>query len=155
MSSRLTYGITETPFREDIRESVRRVFNKEIGNSTVYRVIGYLKTTHGWTNPFRMIYDTGAVVSLLPLRFYRLLEVEKYAPITLMGVSPDVRLKAGLTRATVKLEDTNTNVSPDIELWIAIAERDDVPAVLGLKDFSEFHELTVDPKKNTFSLNFY
>jgi len=102
-----------------------------------------------------MIYDTGAVVSLFPLRFYRILDVEKYAPITPMGVSPDIRLKAGLTRGVVKLEDTEGNTSPDIELWIAIAERDDVPLVLGLKDFSKTHELTVEPKKEKFSLEFY
>jgi len=153
--SKLTYRIAEAPFRREVVESVKRVYGLDIGAGWIYRVFAYLRIKNGWTSPFRMIYDTGAMVSLLPSRFYDILGVEKYASIKLMGISPESEVTARLTRATLRLEDIEGNRSPDMEAWVAIAERDDVPLILGLKDVADTHELIVKPRERIFHLQFY
>jgi len=77
-----------------------------------------------------MIYDTGAAVSLLPLRFFDILGVRKYASIKLMGISPDIQIRARLTRAKLRFIDVKGKKSPKIEAWVAIVERNDVPLII-------------------------
>jgi len=102
-----------------------------------------------------MMYDTGAMVSLLPSRFYDILGVEKYASIKLTGISPESEVTARLTGATLRLEDIEGNGSPGMEAWVAIAERDDVPLILGLRDIADTHELIVKPRERIFYLQFH
>lgn len=87
-----------------------------------------------------MIYDTGAVMSLLPSRFYEMLNIEKYAPIKLVGIPPEAEVAARLSRITLKFLDAKGLESPEIESWVAIAERDDVPLIIGLKSIAETHD---------------
>ncbi len=101
-----------------------------------------------------MIYDTGAVVSLLPAMFYSLLEMEESAPIKLSGISPEVEVDARLTRTSLRLQDGQGKTSPRIEAWTATAEKDNVPLILGLKDVSDTHNFRVDAKKKMFYLDF-
>jgi hypothetical protein len=155
LSSTLAYNISITQFRGDITESVKRVHGLDIGRSYVYNVFASFKTKTGWTNPIIMIYDTGAVVSLLPGRFRKILGVERVAPIKLSGISPEIEVNAGLTRAELKLHDESGKTSRELKAWIAIAEKDNVPAILGLKDVSEIHDFRVDSKKKMFYLDFW
>ena len=76
-------NISITQFRREIAESVRRTHDLDIGRSYVYNVFASFKTNTGWTNPIIMIYDTGAVVSLLPGKFRKILGVENFAPVKL------------------------------------------------------------------------
>jgi len=154
LSLRLTYRISKIPFQPETVNSVKRAYGIDIGEGQVYGVFVSFRTREGWTGLHRMIYDTGAVVSLLPLRFYNMLGVQKYAPIKLTGIAPEVEVKARLTRVRLRLEDIEGNLSPEIETWVAIAERDDVPRVIGLKDIANTHRLTVDPKEQRFYLDF-
>ena len=155
MSLRLTYRISKIPFLPETVNSVKKVYGIDIGKGEVYGVFVSFRTSEGWTGLHRMIYDTGAVVSLLPLRFYNILGVEKYAPIKLTGIAPEVEVKVRLTRVILRLEDIKRKLSPEIEAWVAIAERDDVPRVIGLKDIANTHKLTVDPREQRFYLDFY
>ena len=154
MSLRLTYRISKIPFQPETIDSVKRVYGIDIGEGQVYGVFVSFRTSEGWTGLHRMIYDTGAVVSLLPFRFYNILGVQKYAPVELTGIAPEIEVKARLTRVTLRLEDISGKLSPQIEAWVAIAERDDVPRVIGLKDIADTHKLTVDPKEQKFYLDF-
>ncbi len=155
MSSTLSYEISQTEFKREPVESVRRIFGLELGTGHVYRVSASFKTKTDWTDPFTMIYDTGAVISLLPAMFYDLLEVvEKSAPIKLSGISPEAEVDARLTRTSLKLQDGQGKTSPKIEAWTAIAEKDNVPLILGLKDVSDTHNFRVDAKKKMFYLDF-
>lgn len=45
--------------------------------------------------------------------------------------------------------------SPEIEAWVAIAEREDVPLIIGLKSIAETHDFTVNFREGSFSLAFY
>ena len=154
MSSKLSYKISQTEFKRGAIGSVRRVFGLELGTGYVYRVSASFRTRAGWTGPFTMIYDTGAVISLLPALFYELLGVEKSAPIKLSGISPEVEVGARLTRTSLRLQDARGRTSPGIEAWMAIAEKNNVPLILGLKDVSDTHDFRVDARKRMFYLDF-
>ncbi len=141
-------------FRPEISQSIRRIYGLEIGKAAIYRVLVSFKTKTGWTSPFTLVYDTGAVLSLLPPMFHELLHVEKSAPIQLSGISQEAKVNANLTRTALRLHDAHGKTSPTIEAWVAIAEKN-VPLILGLKDISDHHNFRVDGKKKIFSLEFY
>ncbi len=150
----LSYKVYQPEFRPEIVESVRRAYGLDIGKAYVYRVLVSFRTKTGWTNSFTLIYDTGAVVSLLPAMFYSLLEVKRSAPIKLSGISPEIEVGARLTRAGLRLHDESGKTSKGFQAWIAIAEKDNVPLILGLKDVSDTHDFRVDSKKKRFYLDF-
>ncbi len=87
--------------------------------------------------------------------FHGLLEVEKSASIKLAGIAPGVHVNARLTRASLRLHDPHGKTSPTTEAWVAIAEKDNVPLILGLKDISDKHNFRVDGKRKTFYLDFW
>ena len=41
-----------------------------------------------------------------------------------------------------------------MDAWVAIAEKDNVPLILGLKDVSDRHNFRVDGRRKTFYLDF-
>lgn len=152
--SSLTYEILELPFNRQTAESVNDVFNVDLGKASIYPVYISFKTKNGWTRLHRMIYDTGAVISLLPSSYYTILDIRKSAPAKLGGVTPETEVKVRLARLKFRFVDLDGNNSPEVEAWFAIAERDDVPRIIGLKDISPTHKLVVDAKSGVFSLEF-
>ncbi len=154
MYSTLSYRVYQPEFKPDIVESIKRAYGLDIGKASVCRILVSFRTKTDWTDSFTLIHDTGAVVSLLPAMFYDLLGVEKSAPIKLSGIAPEVEVKAKLTRANLRLHDAQGKTSPVLEAWVAIAEKDNVPLILGLKDVSDTHNFRVDTKKKTFYLDF-
>ena len=155
MSSTLSYEISQTEFKREAAESAKKTFGLDLGTGYVYRVAASFKTDSGWTSPFTMIYDTGAVISLVPSLFQDLLGVKRFVPIKLSGISPDAEVGAKLTRTNLKLIDAQGKTSPSIEAWIAVADKINVPLILGLKDVSDTHGFRVDPKKKMFYLDFW
>lgn len=155
LSSKLTFKITEVDFRQDIVDSVRRILQADIGKGYIYRVLVSFKSDKGWTQPVSMIYDTGAAVTLLPCRFIPTLGITQMAEASLGGVVPGVALKVALTRLRLRIFDHSGNLSPEIGAWVAVAERDDVPLVLGLKDIADKHIFLVEPREGKFYLEFY
>jgi len=152
---KLTYRFLEVPFRDDAIDSVRQVFQEDLGKSVLYRVFVNFKSTDGeWHGLFPLVYDTGAMITLLPSRMFELLKVGKYATATLRGISPKPELKVRLCKLTLKLQDENGNQSPELSVWTAIAFRDDVPFILGTKDLATKHSLITDFKNMRFSLDF-
>jgi len=155
LSLKLSYRITETSFRRDVADSVKKVYGLDIGKGYIYRVLTLFKSKGSWVGPFPMVYDTGAVISLLPLRFFEMLNIEKFAPVKLTGISPEMEIPARLVRTTLKFVDLKGLESPEIEAWIAIAERDNVPLIIGLKSIAETHDFTVNFRYKSFTLTFY
>jgi len=152
---KLTYRFLEAPFRDDAVNSVRKAFQQDLGKSVLYRVFANFKSTDGkWYGLFPLVYDTGAIITLLPSRIFELLRVGKYATAALRGISPKPELKVRLCKLTLRLQDENGNQSPELSVWTAIAFRDDVPFVLGMKDLASKHSLTTDFKNMRFSLDF-
>jgi len=154
LSSKLTYRIAEAEFQPEVVEAIREVYGLDIGKGCVYSVFVSFEAEGDWTGPFWMIYDTGAAVSLLPLRFFDILGVRKYASIKLMGISSEMEIQARLTRAKLRFIDVDGKKSPKIEAWVAIAERNDVPLIIGLKDIANKHIFSTDPKLKLFYLTF-
>ena len=152
---KLTYRFLDAPFREDAVSSVRKVFNEDLGKSVFYRVFANFKSSNGRLyGLFPMIYDTGAIISLLPLRMFRLLGVKRYSVTSLRGITAKPELKVRLCKLTITLQDEEGNISPEFSIWCAIAKRDDVPFILGMKDIATKHSFTTDFVKRKFSLDF-
>lgn len=152
--SSLTYDILEFPFNRETEKSVKDTFGSELGKASLYPVYVSFKTPRGWTGPQRMIYDTGAVISLLPSSYYDLLEVQRHATGKLGGVVPGNHLNVRLAKAAYKFLDLDGKSSKEYEAWFAFAERDDVPRIIGLKDVSHSHTLSVNARNGTFTLEF-
>ncbi len=152
--SSLTYEILELPFNRDTVESVSNVFGVDLGKAHICPVYVSFKTREGWSRLHRMIYDTGAVISLLPASYYKLLGIQKYASAKLGGITPETEVKVRLAKITFRFVDMKGNTSPELEAWFAIAERDDVPRVIGLKDINTTHKFVVDGRKGIFNLQF-
>ena len=57
-----------------------------------------------------------------------------------------------LAKVTLRFVDLNANASSAIQAWFAIAERDDVPRIIGLKDINATHRLVVNAKSGIFNL---
>lgn len=150
----LTYRILEVPFQKDTVESVRNTFGTDLGKTSIYPVYVSFKTKSGWVRPTSMIYDTGAVISLLPASYSKLLDIQKYASGNLGGVTPETEVGVRLAKVTLRFVDLNANTSPAIQAWFAIAERDDVPRIIGLKDINATHRLVVNAKRGIFNLEF-
>jgi len=152
---RLTYRFLEVPFRDDATSSVRQVFQEDLGNSVLYRVFANFKSADGkWHGLFPLIYDTGAMITLLPSRMFELLKVGRYATATLRGISPKPELRVRLCKLTLKLQDENGNESTELSAWTAISFRDDLPFILGMKDLATKHSLIADFKNVRLSLDF-
>jgi len=152
---KLSYRITETIFRREVVDSVKKVYGLDIGKGYLYRVLALFKSRDFWIGPFPMVYDTGAVISLLPLRFFEMLNLEKFAPVKLTAISPEMEIPARLVRATLRFVDLKGLESPEIEAWVAIAEREDVPLIVGLKSIAETHDFMVNFQDKSFTLTFY
>ena len=155
LSLKLSYRITETIFRREVVDSVKKVYGLDIGKGYLYRVLALFKSRDFWIGPFPMVYDTGAVISLLPLRFFEMLNLEKFAPVKLTAISPEMEIPARLVRATLRFVDLKGLESPEIEAWVAIAEREDVPLIVGLKSIAETHDFMVNFQDKSFTLTFY
>lgn len=130
--SRLTYKFLDIPFRDDAVSSVRNIFQEDLGKSVFYRVLARFESSDGkWHGLFPLTYDTGAIITLLPARMFELLKVGRYATASLRGISPKPALKVRMCRLTLKLQDEEGYLSPELQVWCAIAVRDDVPFILG------------------------
>lgn len=125
-----------------------------IGKVSEYPVYAYFKVQEGWEGPREMIYDTGANISLLPSSYWKILGLDKYVPSSLEGVASDAKVPLRLTRITFRFIDLEGNFSPELNAWFGIAERDDVPHLLGLKDINITHRLVVDATNGIFRLEF-
>lgn len=82
-----------------------------------------------------MTFDTGASISLVPKYIGVELSVQTYVPHELIGIAKrkECMVQVKISRVVMKIEDVYGNVSPEFDVWVAIAERDDVPTVLGMK----------------------
>jgi hypothetical protein len=117
----LIFKFIEIPFGKEDRESVRIVFSEDIGKSFIYRVYARFKKKRGRrTSIFPMIYDTGAIVSLLPSRMSELIGIEKYAEGGLRGAISEWKLDVRYCKVDLFLEDERGNRSSEITAWRAI-----------------------------------
>lgn len=112
---KLSYKVTEVSFRGEVVDSVKRVFGLDIGKGHLYRILTLFKSRDFWIGPFPMVYDTGAAVSPLPFRFFKMLNVERFTPLKLTRISPEMEIPARLIRAILKFIDLRGLESPEIE----------------------------------------
>lgn len=100
------------------------------------------------------VFDTGAGISLLPRYESREIGVERCVPHKLTGISKreECLVPVKISRVKSRLIDSQGSLSPEFELWVAFAERDDVPSILGMKDIINSFKLETDPEEKKLYL---
>jgi len=106
-------------------------------------------TVYGLDDTVRMFFDTGASISLLPKSMLDDLKVDKWVEHKMRGVikKEECKISLKLCRVIARLEDDFGNRSPEFEVWVGIADTEEVPALLGMKDIINSFKAGMDPLK--------
>ncbi|MFQ6062810.1 MAG: hypothetical protein ACE5KT_02130 [Methanosarcinales archaeon] len=163
MSFELIYSFKKRKASEKLHISTTEKFC--IGLSHFYSVnvtARFQKSDGTYLEPKRLLFDTGASITLLTSDMLELLGIKEYVPYLMSGVIKDKKCKlpVNICRVTMKLEDEFGNVSPSFDLWAAIADRENVPLLLGMADIiNQFNiEIKYDMEqaniKNYLEMNF-
>jgi len=107
----------------------------------------FLKADGSWRT-VEAVFDTGAGISLLPRYESREIGVERSVPHMLTGISKreECLVPVKTSRVRSRLIDSQGSMSPEFALWVAFAERDDVPSILGMKDVINSFKFETDPE---------
>jgi len=153
LSSKLFFPFKETTVRPELARKICEAFGLEFNHITSIPVTTLFKKHEGtWTTGINMTFDTGAGISLLPNYLYDELSVQNYVPHQVAGISREMLVNVRISRATAKLIDLHGTSSPEFDLWVAFADRDDVPSLLGMKDVVNKVKFELNPKEKTLSL---
>lgn len=148
MSSKLFFPFKETTVRPELARKIREAFGLEFNHITSIPVTALFKKLEGtWTTGINMTFDTGAGISLLPNYLYNELSVQNYVPHQVAGISKEILVNVRISRVTAKLIDSHGTSSPEFDLWVAFADRDDVPSLLGMKDIINKVKFKLNPKE--------
>lgn len=148
MSFKLVFPFEKTPPRKDFADRVFGEFKTDFGFLTSIPLFARFEKPDGtWTRRIYMVFDTGASISLVPQYIGSELSVQSYVPHELMGIAKrtECTIPVKISQVTMKIEDAYGNVSPEFAVWVAIADRDDVPTVLGMKGVINNFSFESDP----------
>lgn len=148
MSSKLIFSYKETRLKPELDRNIYEVFGIYFGEVSSIPITAIFKKSDGtWTPAVNAVFDTGAGISLLPRRVSEDLGIDKYVPHKLAGISkkPECLLPVSITRIKSKILDSYGNESPEFDMWVALADRDDVPSILGMKDIINNFKFESDP----------
>jgi len=154
LSSRLVFPFEETRISPKIAKAIKEEFGIEFSFIISVPVLAqFLKADGSWRT-VEAVFDTGAGISLLPRYEGREIGVERYAPHKLTGISKreECLVPVKISRVKPRLIDSQGSTSPEFELWVAFAERDDVPSILGVKDIINSFKLETDPEEKKLYL---
>lgn len=158
LSSELIFPFVRSKVREEVSEKVKEVFDLEMGDFFLVSVSVRFKRFDGiWLDDtVRMFFDTGASISLLPKSMLDDLKVDKWVKHKMRGVvkKEECKISLKLCRVTARLEDDLENRSPEFEVWVGIADTEEVPALLGMKDIINSFKAGMDPLKERLTLQY-
>jgi len=155
LSSKLSFPFEKTLPSSDFTDRIYEEFKTEFGLLPSVPVLARFKKPDGsWTKRLVMIFDTGATISLLPKSIGVQLSVQRYVSHRLIGIAKrkECEIPVKIARAVMKIEDAYGNTSPELQVWVAIAERDDVPTVLGMKGIMDNFRFEADPSEEKLYL---
>jgi len=154
LSYRLIFPFEETRIHPTIAEEIRKQLNLDFGLVTSIPVLArFLKADGSWRT-VEMIFDTGAGISLLPRYVGEEIGIKRYVNHKLTGISKreECLIPVRISKVRTKLIDSKGNSSPEFEIWVAFADRDDVPSVLGMKDIINNFRFKSDIKEKALYL---
>lgn len=102
----------------------------------------------------KIIFDTGAVITLLPGAILKHLGDIKTVPHTMWGIieKEECRIIVDLCRVSIHLIDTFGKTSSPINIMVGFSREPNTPALLGMKGLLATHDYQFDHKKNIFSI---
>lgn len=154
MSSRLAFPFEETRMAPNIADLIRKEFGIDFSFITSIPVLVQFLRKDGSWHTIEAIFDTGAGISLLPKNEEKEIGVTRYVAHKLSGISrkEECLVPARISRVKSRLLDSYGSKSPEFELWVAFAERDDVPTILGMKDMINNFRFESDPQQKKLYL---
>lgn len=154
MSYRLVFPFEESRISPKIAEEIKKELNLDFGFVTSIPVLARFLKADGTWRTVEMVFDTGAGISLLPRYVVEEIGVKKYVNHKLSGISKreECLIPVKISKVRTKLIDSKGNMSPEFEIWVAFADRDDVPSVLGMKDIIDNFRFTSNIKEKTLYL---
>jgi len=158
LSSELIFPFVRSKVREEVSVKVKELFGLEIGDFFHVSVSVRFKRIDGiWLDDtVKMFFDTGASISLLPKSMLDDLKVDKWVEHKMRGVikKEECKISLKLCRVIARLEDDFGNRSPEFEVWVGIADTEEVPALLGMKDIINSFKAEMDPLKERLTLKY-
>ena len=102
----------------------------------------------------KIIFDTGAVITLLPGAILKHLGDIKTVPHTMWGIIEKVecRIIVDLCRVSIQLIDSFNKTSSPINILVGFSRDSKTPALLGMKGILATHNYQFDHEKNIFSI---
>jgi len=148
LSYKLIFPFEENRIHPTIAEEIRKQLNLDFGFVTSIPILARFLKADGTWRTVEMIFDTGAGISLLPRHVGEEIGIKKYVNHKLTGISKreECLVPVKISRVKAKLIDSEGNMSPEFEIWVAFADRDDVPSVLGMKDIIDKFTFKSDMK---------
>jgi hypothetical protein len=112
------------------------------------RVVGWVrfKASRGWTEPSRAIVDTGAHTSLLPLSLWEEIDTEIISDYQVRGLvpNPECKIDVKVGWVTGRIVDGQGNETPETKFRAFLALVDNIPLIIGFKDFLEKYRINID-----------
>ncbi len=156
MPTKLVFPLRKVRLREEIEKKLKDAFG--IGFGEVFYPIVKVRfkgTNENWTEKlFTLIFDTGASITLLPTEMANYLGLIKFVEHEMTGVvrREECKLPVNMSRIRIRLEDDRGNVSPELEIWVAISRIEETPFLLGMRDIIDRFSITIDPLKKELQL---
>jgi hypothetical protein len=121
----------------------------------IYSELVFIKEDHSLSLPVKGIIDTGAILSLFPMKyldFYPSINTEDH---TLWGIvdAPECHLQAKLASVNIKLIDRDGVESQALNIVAAFSLNDTIPVLIGMKDILSKFSSTLDPENLMFELD--
>lgn len=155
MSSKLSFPFEKTLPSADFTDRIYEESKTEFGLLTSVPILARFKKPDGsWTRRIVMVFDTGATISLLPKYVGVQLSVQRYVSHRLIGIAKrkECEIPVKIAQVVMRIEDMYGVTSPELQVWVAIAERDDVPIVLGMKGIMSNFRFEADPSEEKLYL---
>jgi hypothetical protein len=154
LSYKLVFPFEESRIHPKIAEEIRKELNLDFGFVTSIPVLARFLKADGTWRTVETIFDTGAGISLLPRYVGEEIGIKKYVNHKLTGISKreECLVPVRISKVRTKLIDSKGNISPEFKIWVAFADRDDVPSVLGMKDIIDNFSFKSDAKQKTLYL---
>ena len=109
-----------------------------------------------WTNEYICKVDSGAYMTILPQSAFQVLKKTKWIPYQLYGVlnTPECQINCKIASVKAKIKSPDNTESPSFDLWVAFAESENIPLLLGMLGILDRFKSNLNPKQKTWSIEF-
>lgn len=149
----LQFPLIKTKPKSDLVDKLK-FFNED---GFIERIFGTFIINSSYENEVfrsKIIFDTGAVITLLPGIILNHLENVNTIPHTMWGIieNEECKIIVDLCKINIQLIDKFANISPPITILAGFSRNPKVPILLGMKGMLSKYKYEFNPSINIFSL---